>query len=288
MKYTIAEFNKQFPDEVACLDEMFKRRYGHLIKCPKCSKRAAFHRAKNRKVYACQFCGYQLSPLAGTIFHKSSTPLKLWFHAIFLFSTSKNGVAAKELQRQLGVTYKTAWRMAAQIRKLMGQDDEPLAGEVEIDETFYGKGGTHQTKFKNKHAIIGMVERKGKIKAKQLPNRQAALILPVIKEAVVRGSRVITDEYRGYDKLSYSAYGYQHHNVKHGKGHYSWKGQNTNTIEGFWGQLKTSLRGTYHFVSPQHLQSYIDEFAWRYNNREGISPAFVALLARVSQVAQLG
>lgn len=124
MDYTIFDFNKQFPDEVACLDEMFNKRYGTLEVCPKCTKETTFHRSKNRKVYACQFCGHQLSPLAGTIFHKSPTSLKLWFHAIFLFSTSENRVSAKELQRQLGVTYKCAWRMAKQIKSLSTQDND--------------------------------------------------------------------------------------------------------------------------------------------------------------------
>ncbi len=119
MKYTITEFNKEFPDNEACVEEIFKRRFGDMKKCPNCKKETNFYRVRTRKSYVCQFCGYQLHPLAGTIFHKSPTPLKLWFYTIFLFSTSKNGVSAKELQRQIGVTYKTAWRMALQIRKLM-------------------------------------------------------------------------------------------------------------------------------------------------------------------------
>ena len=132
MKYTIAEFSKQFPDEEACVDNIFQNRYGSLSNCPKCRKKTKFPRVKNRRSYACQFCGFQLFPLADTIFHKSPTPIKLWFYGIFLFSASKNAVSAKELQRQLGVTYKTAWRMAAQIRKLMGQDGTKLSGTGEV------------------------------------------------------------------------------------------------------------------------------------------------------------
>ncbi|MGH7141510.1 MAG: IS1595 family transposase [Minisyncoccia bacterium] len=271
-KFTINDLKKLYPNDDACLDYLFHKRFPDA---------KGYYRVKGRKCYSHQTTRHQIHPLAGTIFEKSSTPLTLWFHAIFLFSTSKNGVSAKELQRQLGVTYKCAWRMAFEIRTLMGQDGGTLSGTVEIDETYYGKGGRNATKFKNKSAILGMVERKGQIRAKQLPNRRVETILPVIKNTVERGSHVVTDEYRGYDRLSGSAFGYPHSSVKHGAGHYSWKGQDTNAIEGFWGQFKRSVRGTYHFVSAQHLQHYVDEFAFRYNQRASSSPVFETLMARI-------
>ncbi|MBU6321066.1 MAG: IS1595 family transposase [Patescibacteria group bacterium] len=273
MKYTIKSLKAEFPTDIHCLDHIFKTKY------PTAS---GYHKIAGRKAYA-NNKGHHIHPLAGTIFEKSSTSLTIWFHVIFLFATSKNGVSAMEIQRQTGVTYKTAWRMGHQIRKLMEQDKNPLTGEVEADETFYGKGGTHATKFKNKQAVLGAVERKGRIKVKAVPNRQAAIVLPFIKENVVRGSKVVTDEYRGYDKLSYSAYGYTHRNVKHGKHHMLWKGEHTNTIEGFWGQFKKSVRGTYAFVSPQHLQAYLNEFAWRYNERTSSVPLFQLLALKAAQ-----
>ncbi|MDD5291395.1 MAG: IS1595 family transposase [Patescibacteria group bacterium] len=119
LDYAIKDFNKEYTDEDACLDEIFQQRFGNLKVCPRCGKKTKFHKVSNRKCYACQYCSYQLHPLAGTIFNKSSTPLKLWFLAIFLMSHKKNGVSAKELQRHLGVTYKTAWRMAKEIKHLM-------------------------------------------------------------------------------------------------------------------------------------------------------------------------
>jgi len=123
MKYTITQFNKDFPDDDACLERMFKQRFGDLKYCPKCGAETSFYKISDRKCYSCQHCGNHIYPLAGTIFHKSPTSLKLWLYAIFLFSASKNGVSAKELQRQLGVTYKTAWRMARQIRELFANID---------------------------------------------------------------------------------------------------------------------------------------------------------------------
>ena len=125
-KYTIKDFNHQYPNDDACLHEVFLNRYGKLKVCPKCTKTTHFYKVTDRKCYACQSCGHQLHPLANTIFHKSETTLKTWFFAIFLFSNSKNGVSAKELERQLGVTYKTAWRMARQIRSLMNEPTSPF------------------------------------------------------------------------------------------------------------------------------------------------------------------
>ena len=135
-RFTIRDFNAQYPTDDACLQELFKHRYGMLRICPGCSRKSRFYRVKSRKCYACQVCGYQLHPLADTIFHKSETPLKSWFYAIYLFANSKNGVSAKELERQLGVTYKTAWRIAKQIRVLFKSPARKLSHTVEIDDTY--------------------------------------------------------------------------------------------------------------------------------------------------------
>ena len=121
-KFTIKQFNEKYIDDNACLHQIFLNRYSYLENCPKCNDKFSYHKVTDRKCYACAYCGNQLHPLADTIFHKSSTSLKNWFYAIFLFSTSKNGVSAKELERQLGVTYKCAYRIAKQIRKLFDEN----------------------------------------------------------------------------------------------------------------------------------------------------------------------
>lgn len=274
MKYTIKHLRQEFPTEDACLDYIFSHKYPAV---------SGYYRVTGRKCYAHKNTGHQIHPLAGTIFAKSATPLTLWFHVLFLFSTSKNGVSAMEIKRQTGVTYKTAWRMGHQIRKLMEQGTDPLSGTLEADETFYGKGGNNALKFKNKQAILGVVERKGRVRVKVAPNRRTEIVLPFIKGNVKEGSFIVTDEYRGYDQLSFSPRRMQHLNVKHGKRHYSFKGQHTNTIEGFWGQFKKSVRGTYAFVSPQHLSAYLDEFAFRYNERLSSVPIFQTLVLRASR-----
>lgn len=197
MKYTIKELKSEFPDDDSCLEFIFKQKF---------PKAEGYYRVKGRKCWSHQTTKHQIHPLSGTIFEKSSTPLTLWFHAIFLFSTSKNGVSAKELQRQLGVTYKCAWRMGHQIRALMTQGHDPFHGEIEADETYYGKGSRNATKFKNKKAILGIVERKGRVRTMVADNRRVEVVLPFIKQNVMRGSKMVTDEYKGYTKLSYSAY----------------------------------------------------------------------------------
>ena len=171
MKYTINNFNNDFPNEDVCLDYIFNKRYGKDYECPKCHK-TGFYRVTDRKCYACAWCAYQLHPLAGTIFHKSPTNLKDWFFAIFLMSKSKNGVSAKELERQLGVTYKCAWRMQRQIRMLMRFEGSTLSGTIEIDDTYIGgkRPGKRGRGASGKTPVLGIIERQGDVKADVVSN----------------------------------------------------------------------------------------------------------------------
>ncbi len=279
MRYTITQFNKDFPNDDVCLDTIFENRYGDVKDCPKCGVvDTKFYRVKGRKCYACMHCGYQLHPLADTIFHKSATPLKSWFYAIYLFSVSKNGVSAKELERHLGVTYKTAHRMAAQIRKLMKDNEDPLSGEVEVDETYIGGRRKLAQKFDNKSVVFGMVERDGFAKTKHVISSGSRVLLPVIVKGVAPKSSIHSDEWRAYKTLSRR--GYTHTTVNHSKLEYVRGATHTNTIEGYWSQLKRSIDGTYHSVSPKYLQAYLDEFSFRYNLRG--SAVYPVLLGRAS------
>lgn len=140
MKQTnVRQFFKQFPTDEACLEHLFNVRFGQGHDCPKCGRSAKWYRLKSEQAFSCQWCGHHIHPMVGSIFEKSRTPLQLWFYAIFLFTTSRHGVSAKELQRQLGVTYKCAHRMSTLIRKHLAEIDgeKPLGGEgkvVEVDE----------------------------------------------------------------------------------------------------------------------------------------------------------
>jgi len=280
MKYTIKDFNEQFSNDDACLNYIFDERYGKDHECPECHK-TGFYKVSNRKCYACAWCGYQIHPLANTIFHKSSTSLHHWFFAIFLMSTSKNGVSAKEIERQLGVTYKTAWRIQRQIRKLMKSSKDMLSGTVEIDDSYIG--GKYKGKrgrgSENKIPVIGMVERKGKVRAETVNDLKKKTVSPIINKNIEKQSIVYTDEFLSYANIS--KYGFNHDVIKHRIKQYVRGKVHTNTIEDFWSQLKRSLHGTYHSVSPQHLQLYVDEFAYRYNHRNSETPVFHYLLKRV-------
>jgi transposase-like protein len=280
MRYTIQDFNKEFPDNDSCLQYLFNRRFSNAV-CPSCNKAGNYHRQADSSHYVCSCGKHQISPKKDTIFENSSTDLYKWFFAIFLFSTSKNGVSAKELQRQLGVTYKCAWRIAKQIRSLFSEDTEPFDGTVEVDETYIGgraKGKRGRGSDK-KTPVVGLVEREGSVRAVVTENVKSSTVMPLIKDNVKEGSMIMTDEFVIYQSLTSS--GYEHQTVNHGSKQYVEGIKHTNTIEGFWSQLKRSVNGTYHAVSPKYLQTYVDEFAYRYNQRKSESPLFFGLVEKL-------
>ena len=185
-KYTLASLRKQFPDENSCLEFIKNARWPNGITCARCERVTKHFRIAGRKVYSCEFCATHISPTAHTIFHKSSTPLMSWFHAIFSMALTRTGVSAEQLKREIGVTYKTAWRMLDQIHKLMTQGDISLFGEVEVDETYFG--GKHRTKrgrgAEGKTIVAGMLERGGQAIVKVVPDTKARTLLPMIQEHV--------------------------------------------------------------------------------------------------------
>ena len=288
MKFTIRDFRQRFPDDDACLCEVMRLRYGSVTTCPyeDCAKETKFHRVTGRRCYECQWCGYQVYPTKGTIFEKSSTPLQLWFYAIYLMTATRSGVSAKELQRQLGVTYKTAWRMAHEVRKLMGSRSIiRLHGQVEIDETYIGgaRRGTSGRGALGKTPVVGMVQRHGPIRAKAMPNVRRVHVLPLITQTVSRQATIFTDEYTTYIPLK--SLGYRHQTVEHGTREYVRGRAHTQTIEGFWSQLKRSISGTHVWVSKEHLQRYVDEFAFRFNHRHRPAEMFTLLLSYLARTA---
>jgi hypothetical protein len=239
-----------------------------------------------------------LHPTAGTIFHKSSTGLDLWFRAIFLMGSTRCGVSAKQIEREVGVTYKTAWRMANLIRtKLMAQDDTPLAGEVEADETYVGgkprasdrvrkadgSGFKKGRSNKAKSTVFGAVERGGRVRAEVIPTNEVGGIPRRVAEFVLPSSVLFTDEYVGYDRpgTQFS----EHHRINHAARVYVHGNVHTNTIEGFWSPVKNGIRGTHHAVSHKWLQCYLNEFAWRYNHRTAPEPMFLTLIAQAALVS---
>ena len=280
MRYTIQDFNREFPDNDSCLQYLLNQRFSNAV-CPSCNRAGNYHRQVNSSHYVCSCGKHQISPKKDTIFENSSTDLYKWFFAIFLFSNSKNGVSAKELQRQLGVTYKCAWRIAKQIRSLFSEDAEPFDGTVEVDETYIGgraKGKRGRGSDK-KTPLVGLVKREGSVRAVVTENVKSSTVMPLIKDNVKKGSMIMTDEFVIYQSLTNS--GYEHQTVNHVPKQYVEGIKHTNTIEGFWSQLKRSVNGTYHAVSPKSLQTYVDEFAYRYNQRKSGSPLFLGLVEKL-------
>jgi len=279
-KFTFADFLKRYPNDDACLDDVFSRVYGDLTICPECDKETEFKRVKGRKSYQCSCCTHQLYPLAHTPLKSTKISLTHWFFAILLFSNSKNGVSAKELERQLNISYPTAHRMGHKIREMMNEDGEfVLEGTVEFDETLMGgkKRGGKRGWGADKPCVFGMVERNGRIKTQVVKDRKATTLMPIIVQHTTEDITAYTDEFKGYNKLSREVA--FHETVCHGR--YEWvRGDvHTNTIEGHWSLVKRSIKGTHTSVSEKYLPKYLNEFAFRHNHRKDCM--FTTLMGRI-------
>jgi transposase len=319
--FSIMEFAQQFPDDETCLRFLWDTRFNlgdDTAHCQRCEEVRLFRRyegKQQRQAWTCTACGFQVYPTAGTIFHKSSTSLKLWFHAMYLMTSTRCGISAKQLERELGVTYKTAWRMFTLIRnELMTQDETSLSGRVEMDETYIGgkprladkakfdldpagrKSAAIKWSNDKKTTVFGMVERSGRIlrdgKAKPEISRHgkiAAYVVPKnpqkaivahIDTHVAESTILYTDDARIYDRLADD--GWTHRTIKHSEGVYVSGEIHTQTIEGFWSLVKRGIDGTHHAVSAKWLQGYINEYAWRFNHRGEGRAMFALLILRAA------
>ena len=272
--YSLMEFMREFPDDDACLEWLWRTRYsedGKHADCPKCERKHVVFKKyatkQRRQTWTCTKCGHHVQPTAGTIFHGSSTSLHLWFYAIHLMTSTRCGISAKQLERELGVTYKTAWRIFNRIRNELTSDDSdgPLSGDVEIDETSVeGRPRRHldrraaaQWRERSRATVLGMVERGGRIRLAVLPSRRGAPLQQAVRDGIASISRIYTDGWPAYNFVGreYAS----HSTVPHSAYIYVMGDAHTNTVEGFFGNLKTALRGMYKHVSRRWLQSYRDE-----------------------------
>lgn len=282
---TTAQFFRQFPDDETCLNHLFEVRFGQGFECPSCERPSNWYRIKAERAYSCQWCGHHLHPTVGTPFEQTRTPLQLWFYAMHLFTTTRHGVSGKELERQLGVTYKTAWRMAKLIREHMADVDgnDPIGGIgeiVEIDETIVGGSvsGKGSGYMGNKSVVVGMVERGGNMITRVVSTRTRGPMEALIQANILPGTTISTDEFGSYRFLN--TLGYQHMTVSHKTGrHVGLGGASTNAIEGFWRHLKCSIAGTHISVSPKYMDRYVGEFEFRFNRRNDPASMFPTLVS---------
>jgi hypothetical protein len=296
LRYTFQQFDQEFPTDDACLERIKEQRFPDgVTDCHKCEEPRKHYRVKGRTAYACETCGNHIYPLAGTIFEKSSTKLRIWFHAMYLMGSTRCGISAKQIQRETGVTYKTAWRIFHQIRKLMAEEIQ-LGGSgsagVEMDEMYHGgrrkndSGRLLKGDLAKKTMVTGIVERKGRIVARVSQELTMVATGALVKEYVLPQTTIFTDEFASYAAIpKMEGMGYQHRRINHSQKVYVSGDVHTNTIEGFWSLVKRGIGGVYHSVSAKYLQSYLDEYSFRYNRRDSGNLVFSSILARVGEMA---
>jgi len=280
---TEGQFEATFPDEDACKAYLVKRRWPEGVRCPRCGAVKVFPVGSMPYKWQCYQCaphqGYRFSHIAGTIFENTNKPLRQWFKVVHLMTTSKKGISALQIQRQLGFgSYGTAYSMCHKIRAAMIEPATKLGGIVEIDETFIGgkdhnrhwnkKSGKSGGEATGKIPVIGAVQRKGNVVARVLDHLNVAAVHEFVHEVVSnKVSLLATDSWAGYDRLENW---YPRGSVDHSKKQYVVGAIHTNTIEGFWSIFKRGLVGTFHKVSAKYLSLYVAEFQFRYNNRSNV------------------
>jgi transposase-like protein len=267
METNLIELMAKYNSEDRCREYLAALRWPSGVCCTRCGSLEVSPIA-NRNQYNCNGCKYQFSATSGTLFNDSHLPLSKWFLATYLICESKKGISANRLKRTIGVSYKTAWYLCHRIREAMKSDtSEKLTGIVEADETFVGGECNPRLKRQrnDKPCVLGVIQRGGPVRAKKIQSRGARAIAAYVRESVEPGAQLMTDEYAGYLKVGKQ---YEHRTVQHSKLEYADGIAHTNSIENFWSLFKRGLIGSFHKVSEKHLDRYLDEFTYRFNNRD--------------------
>jgi len=263
---------ERFGTEEKCRAILEELRWPGGVRCPRCNS-VKISRIHDRDQFDCDICRYQFSVTSGTIWHDTHLPLRKWFIAIYLTVESKKGFSANQMKRVLGVSYKTAWFLCHRIRAAMTElDPTPLKGTVEVDETFIGgrlrgKGLGRGAYLQNKGIVIGVIQRGGKVRLQVIDRTDRKTLHRFIKDHTAPDTEVIiTDDWKAYRGIG--DHDTKHHVVNHSAKEYVRGNIHTNGIENVWSLLKRSVTGTYHKLSVKHLDAYLDELEWRFNNRE--------------------
>ena len=292
---TLAEFMDYFCDEATCLKHYTGIRFANGEYCPHCGH-TEIYTFKDGKRYRCAKCKQDFTIKTGTVFGESKLPLRKWFIAIYLLSTTSKGMSSVQVAKHVGVTQKTAWFMAHRIREAHQQNKGQLFGRIEADETFIGglsknmhakqrKAVIRGTGGKGKTAVFGMKTRTGEVRAKVVASVGIVDLHREIKSNVAQGATLYTDGWVGYRGLKAE---FNHATVDHMAKEYVNGDCHTNGIESFWALFKRGYHGVYHQMSKKHLQRYVNEFTFRFNRRaSGMQSVFSDVVARVANSAQL-
>ena len=273
----LLELTQAFNTEDKAIKHLKEIRWHGKPYCPHCKHKKTY-KFKDGKLYKCASCRKKFTVTVGTIFEDSKIPLRKWFISIYLITSHKKGISSLQLSKDIGVTQKTAWFILHRLRLAIKTKsfNEPLKNTVEIDETYIGgkernkrlskrRKNTQGRTLETKTPVLGLIERKGKIKAFKVENVKRETLHKKVIDNVVFGSTIMTDEFKSYRKLDMI---YKHDFIAHSEFQYVRGECHTNTIEGFFSLLKRSILGIYHFVSPKHIERYLIENAFRYNTKE--------------------
>lgn len=266
----LMELMERFGSEKECREILSELRWPSGVICPRCSDTKHAYDSE-RYTYDCYSCGYQFSVMAGTIFHDTKLPLRKWFMAALLMVEAKKGISANQMKRTLGVSYKTAWYLCHRIRNAMAQaQGQALSGTVEVDETYVGgkvRGKGHGYKG-NKVIVAGAVQRGGPVVLQVVDDNGRQTLHEFIRESTdPRVRRIITDEWPAYRGIA--DHDTTHETVQHSAEEWVRDGDvHTQTVESVWSLFKRYIVGSYHKLSAKHLNAYLDELEWRFNNRK--------------------
>jgi transposase-like protein len=268
---TLTALVDRFRSEEKCRAYLEELRWPDGVRCPRCQS-DKISRIVKRNQFDCDSCRYQFSVTAGTIFADSHLPLWKWFAAAYLIGESRKGVSANQLKRELGTTYKTAFYLTHRIRAAMKDENPiPLSGIVEVDETWVGgkRRGLGRAYKDNKTMILGAVERGGRVRLRVGKHNARRDLTGFIRQTIDPDApRIMTDGWKGYVTADIADHNTTHETVDHHAGEWVRADVHTNTVEGVWSLLKRSIVGSYHQLSVKHLPAYLDEMAFRFNNRE--------------------
>ena len=273
---TLDDLYRYFSTETRCRDFLFRVFYPSGIRCPKCGGIIVY---KCGRTYHCEDCNHNFSVTVNSIFHSTKLPLRKWFAAIWLLTNNKKGCNACMLSRELGITYASAWHMRQKISRSMPQDDKPLRGTVQVDAAYVGgllrwiatnrHNSNPHNYLRNKVSVLGLISDRLILKA--IPDDKWHSIRPILERYLDPNAVVHSDSGKEFMRIDKELPNL-HYICDHSKGQFVNDGISTNKIEGAWSHLKRQVKGVYHLMPRKHSQVYIDEFVWRWNNRN-LSPS---------------